>query len=150
VKQILALKDLISHAKFSAKKAGINAAESIGEVAKGSAKAASTLNPFVIASYAVSAIGIIASIRNALSASKSATGGAGGVSMPSIKSPSAAPNKAPDLNVIGSGSATANNIATVTNSIQRNNEQPLKAYVVESEVTSSQSLASKSRNSASM
>ena len=151
VKQILALKDLISHAKNSAAKAKINAAESIGEVAKGSSKAAATLNPFVIASYAATAIGIIASIRSALSASKSATKvGGGGLSMPSIKSPSAAPNKAPDLNVIGSGSATANNIATVTNSIQRNQERPLKAYVVESEVTSSQSLATKSRNSASM
>jgi hypothetical protein len=149
VKQILALKELVAQAKTSMAKAKMKASESMVDVAGGFGKAAATLQPWVIAGYAASAIGIVASITSALGNVQKATGGGGGVSMPSIKAPSSAPNKRPDLNVIGSGNATKDTMAKVTSSIERNQDRPLKAYVVESEVTSTQSLASKTRDSAS-
>jgi len=150
VKQILALKELVAQAKTSMAKAKIKAGESMVDVASGYAKSAATLQPWIIAGYAASAIGIVANITSALSNVKKQTKMGGGVSMPSIKAPSAAPNKSPELNVIGSGNATKDTMATVTNSIQRNQDRPLKAYVVESEVSEAQFLSGRSRKSASM
>ena len=58
-KQLLLAKELFMEAKNAILKAKIKVTESTGEVTKGFAKANATLNPAVIAGYAVSAAGII-------------------------------------------------------------------------------------------
>ena len=144
IKQTLAIKELIDDAKKAMKKAALNAAESTGEVAKGSAKATATLNPFIIASYAASAVGVIASIASAFSKSKAAVADVGGVS--SSSATVSAP-KAPSFNLIGNVSAGDNKIASA---IQNKNSVPLKAYVVSGEVSSAQELDRNVENTASI
>jgi hypothetical protein len=152
IKQALALKDLIETAKNAALKAKVKAAESIADVTGGSAKALSTLNPLVIAGYAASAIGIIASIRNAFKSTKSAAAaagasGGGSISTPNISTSSSFKSAQPSLNVIGRTDANANLVA---DTISQNQRTPLRAYVVSSDVSSQQSLDSKTRSTASM
>lgn len=129
IKQALAIKELIYAAKNALAKAAMNAAEGTGEVAKGAAKATATLNPFIIASYAVAAAGVVASIISAFSASKRAaaqagvSGGGGGIVSSEPKSPS--------FNLIGNVSAGENKIATA---IGERNSEVVKAYVVSDEI----------------
>ena len=143
IKQTLAIKELIDAAKKSMQKAALNAAESTGEVAKGTAKATATLNPFIIASYAASAVGVIASIASAFSKSKSAAADVGVASSAATVS---AP-KAPSFNLIGNASAGENKIASA---IETRNNVPLKAYVVSGEVSSAQELDRNVENTASI
>ena len=144
IKQTLAIKELIDDAKKAMKKAALNAATSTGEVAKGTAKATATLNPFIIASYAASAVGVIASIASAFSKSKAAVADVGGVS--SSSATVSAP-KAPSFNLIGNASAGENKIASA---IETRNNVPLKAYVVSGEVSSAQELDRNVENTASI
>lgn len=147
LKQALALKELIMTAKNSAKKAAITAAESGAEVAKGAAKAGATLNPFVIAAYAATAVGIVASIASAFKKTKDAVAQAGAVSVPSINTSSSAQSSQPNFNVIGQTDANANLIAS---SIARNQQTPLRAYVVSGDVSSEQELDNKTKSQASL
>ena len=144
IKQALGIKTLIDDAKNALKKAALNAAESTGEIAKGTAKATATLNPFIIASYAASAVGVIASIASAFSKSKAAVADVGGVSAggATISAP-----KAPSFNLIGNASAGENKIASA---IETKNNVPLKAYVVSGEVSSAQELDRNVENTASI
>jgi hypothetical protein len=140
-KQALIAKELISEARASITKAKIKAAEAGGEVAKGTAKAAATLNPLVIASWAVTAAGIIATISSAFKSSKQAAaeaGAAGGsVDAPSIPTSSPVAQQAPSFNVVGRTDAGSQLVAdTIQNA---NQNQTIRAYVVENDITESQS-----------
>ena len=148
-KQILLAKELVMEAKSSILKAKMKAAESTGEVAKGTAKAAATLNPFVIAGWAITAAGIISTIATAFKSSKdaaSAAGASGGGSAPSLGGGGAAP-QAPAFNVIGQTSAGDNMIA---DTINQANANPMRAYVVEGDISSSQELGRKANAMASV
>ena len=109
----------------------IKAAQSTGEVTKGFAKANATLNPFVIAGYAISAAGIISSIASAFKATKKASQAAGVSGGGSL---SAAP-QAPSFNVVGQQSAGEQAIGSRLEALQGGG---LKAYVVEEEITNAQ------------
>ena len=147
-KQILLAKELIMDiqstlitAKNSATKTVIKASEAGVDVAAGGAKAASAL-PFpanipLIIGYAAQAFGIIRSIKGAMSASKQATAaaGSGGGSVrleaPSVPSTSLPPN----FNTVG-----ASGTNQLADAIGGQSKQPIKTYVVASDVTTAQSL----------
>ena len=130
-KQLLLAKELFMTAKNAILEAKIKAAQSTGEVTKGFAKANATLNPFVIAGYAVSAAGIISSIASAFKATKKASQAAGVSGGGSL---SAAP-QAPSFNVVGQQSAGEQAIGSRLEALQQG---ALKAYVVEEEITNAQ------------
>lgn len=145
-KQILLAKELVMEAKSSILKAKLKAAEATAEVAKGTAKASATLNPFVIAGWAITAAGIISTIATAFKASKdaAAAAGAGGGGSVAGGEPT---TQAPAFNVIGQTSAGDNMIA---DSIMNANNKPIRAFVVEGDVSSSQELGRKANAVASI
>jgi len=142
-KQLLMAKELFNEAKNAILKAKIKAAESTGEVTKGFAKANATLNPVVIAGYAISAAGIISSIASAFKASKEAASAAGvsGGGLSNVQS------NAPTFNVVGQQSAGEQAIGSRLEALADN---PIKAYVVESEVTNAQQMSSQVESNASI
>jgi hypothetical protein len=136
-KQVLLAKELVMEAKSTIAKAKLKAAEAGGEVAKGTAKAAATLNPIVIAGWALTAAGIVATIASAFKASKQAAAeaGASGVSAPDLSSAKVNAPSAPAFNVIGRTDAGSQLVA---NAVQQSNSQPIKAFVVENEISAAQ------------
>ncbi len=142
VKQALALKELIMNAKNTLSKSTMNAAESGTDIAKGAGKAASSAPPpfnlLPIAMFAAQAVGIIASIRQAMQKSKqavaSAGGGAGGGST-TISAPPTASSAPPAFNVVGQGGSSQ-----LAEAIGGQESQPVQAYVVSNDVTSAQSM----------
>ena len=144
IKQLMALKEIqLSFTKMKAKagetKADIAMENAKGGVAiaTGSAKAVSTLNPFVIASYAVSAAAVIASMISAFSKGKSeiAKYGGGSISGGRGATASAVPSIPASFNIVGQ---TGTN--QLAQSIGAQESQPVKAYVVASDVSSAQSM----------
>jgi len=143
-KQLMMAKELFMKAKNAIIDAKIRAASSTGEVTKGFAKANATLNPVVIAGYAISAAGIISSIASAFKASKEASAAAGvsgGGSTPTVTT------QAPSFNVIGQQTAGEQAIGSRLDALAGG---ALKAYVVEGEVTSAQQLNNQVENAASL
>ena len=131
--------DLKSKAAKAAAIGNINSAEAGTELAKGAAKATATLNPLVIAAYAVSAAAVVASMVQAVKGVKKATAAyGGGGTAPSISVPStSAPvvSTPPSFNVVGASGV--NQLADV---IAGQNSKPMRAYVVASDVSTAQSL----------
>lgn len=136
LKAALKIKEILLEAGLLKAKAVADNAETAGEATKGGAKAMASGNPLKIA-LAVAAIAAITatSIRNmrrtkgaadkmAASVGGSAGGGGGGA-------------QAPSFNILGATSAGENLIAA---SVNNSNSKPIKAYVVDSEVTSTQDL----------
>ena len=147
-KQILLAKELVMEAKSSILKAKLKAAEAGAEVSKGTAKAAATLNPFVIAGWAITAAGIISTIATAFKASKDAASAAASGGGGSVSTGGGAPTpQAPAFNVIGQTSAGDNMIA---DTINQANANPMRAYVVEGDISSSQELGRKANAMASV
>lgn len=143
-KQLLMAKELFNEAKNAIMKAKIRAAESVGSVTAGTAKAAATLNPVVIAGYAITAAGIISSIASAFKSSKeaaSAAGVSGGGAAPTVAA------QAPSFNVVGQQSAGEQAIGSRLDALAGG---ALKAYVVEGEVTSAQQLSNQVEETASL
>lgn len=142
-KQALALKELIMNAKNTLSKSTMNAAESGTDLAKGSAKAASSAPPpfnlIPIAMFAAQAVGIIMSIRQAMQKSKqavaSAGGGAGGGGSASISAPAPVSSAPPAFNVVGAGGSSQ-----LAEAIGGQSQEPMRAYVVSNDVTSAQSM----------
>ncbi len=147
-KQALALKELIMNAKSTLGKASMNAAESGTDLAKGAGKAASSAPPpfnlIPIAIFAAQAIGIVASIKKAMTKTKSAvtaagagagagSGGGGGVSAPTATGGGG--SIPPAFNVIGGGGTNQ-----LAEAIGGQSQQPIRSYVVSGDVTSAQSL----------
>ena len=140
---IMDAKALIMKAKqamIEAKLKGANAGVEItGSVAKGANTAPPPYNiPFILAAIATG-IGIIASVKQAISATKSvasSVGGAGGGGGSSLQTPSAPPISAPPaFNVVGA--SDSNQLA---GAIASQSQTPIKTYVVASDVTTGQAL----------
>ena len=117
--------------------AAVTSAGASVDIAKGSAKAVSTLNPFVIASYAVSAAAVIASMISAFSKAKSAAAQMGGGSVIGGRgsSPAAAPSIPASFNIVGQSGTNQ-----LAQTIGSQKSQPIKAYVVAADVSSAQSM----------
>ena len=143
-KQLLLAKEMIMEVKatlFSAKnsatKVAVKSAEAGVDVSAGAAKAASAA-PFpanipLILGYAAQAVGIISAIKGAISASKQATKGLGGsVATPTVPTGTSTP---PAFNVVG-----ASDTNQLASAIGGQSQQPVKAYVVANDVTTSQSM----------
>ena len=143
LKQLMALKEIqLSFTKMKAKaaetvgEASMNAAVAGTEVAKGAGKAAATLNPFVIASYAVSAAAVIASMISAFSKAKGEAAKFGGGSVTGGRGMTAAvPSIPASFNIVGQGGTNQ-----LAQSIGAQESQPIKAYVVASDVSTAQSM----------
>tara|TARA_R110000764_G_scaffold9442_2_gene30387 strand:+ start:13288 stop:15072 length:1785 start_codon:yes stop_codon:yes gene_type:complete len=136
---ILSIKSTIAEAKAAALKANAKNAAAGVDIAAGSAKAVSAFAPPanipIIIGYAAQAVGIVSSIRNAMKAMKSATKGVGPTS-PDIRVPLAPTvSVPPDFNVVGA-SETSQLAGAIGNDVQ----QPIQAFVVSNDVTSSQEL----------
>lgn len=147
--KIMRAKDLADKAKKTAAKAALDGVESGTALAKGKAKAASTLNPVVIAAYAASAIGIAALVASSMKkAKKEAAKHGASVNVPTIGAPQGAESRPPvNLNVIGDTDAGSRLVA---NAIGRNNQKPIRAYVVSGDITNEQNLDNKTKSNASM
>ena len=144
IKQLMALKEIqLSFTKMKAKavetKADITLENAKGNVAiaTGAGKAAATLNPFVIASYAVSAAAVIASMISAFSKGKSEVEkyGGGSISGGRGATASAVPSIPASFNIVGQGGTNQ-----LAQSIGAQESQPIKAYVVASDVSTAQSM----------
>lgn len=134
LKQGLILREQILNAKATMSKILATAAESGVVSASGFMKAAAAapppLNVPLIATFAAQAAGIAMTIAAAVNSAKSKIGDVGGGSG-SISSPSAPPA----FNVVGE--APVNQLAQTINGQE---QRPVKAFVVSSDVTSAQSL----------
>jgi len=135
-KQALALKETIMDLKRITFKgaeavgqAGVSAAQNVAE----SSKIGFPQNIITIAAAIGQGIGIIKSVKSAVSKTKAkATGGGStGVSTPSA----ATPSQPPQFNIVGAGGT--NQLAEAIGSQEK---QPVKAYVVSNDVTTAQSM----------
>ena len=144
-KTALKIKEILLEAGLIKVKAGADQAETVAEAQKGGAKALGSGNPLKIA-LAVAAIGaVVATSIKSMKKTKSAAdkmaakaGGSAGGSE-SVSSPS--------FNVIGATSADGNLIAS---QVANANSKPVRAYVVESEMSSMQEAARKVKTVASI
>jgi actin-related protein len=136
-KQALALKETIMDLKRITFKgaeavgqAGVSAAQNVAE----SSKIGFPQNIITIAAAIGQGIGIIKSVKSAVSKTKAkATGGGStGVSTPSA---AATPSQPPQFNIVGAGGT--NQLAEAIGSQEK---QPVKAYVVSNDVTTAQSM----------
>lgn len=149
----LEIKSTVGKAKETAKRTAMIAAEGGAELAKGSAKAGATLNPLIIAGWAVTAIALAATLAKAVGKAKSVSssfgGGSTGGGAPVATAPTSLPqqNTAPEFNVIGRSDTGESRIEAAINKV---NSRPIKTYVVSSELTSQQSLDRRSEDSASL
>jgi hypothetical protein len=132
---ILSVKSTIMAAKESATKATLKAAEAGVDISAGAAKTVGAA-PFpanipLIIGYAATAVGIFSSIKSALSKVKGASSsGIGGSS-----TPSGSAQAAPAFNVVG-----ASQTNQLAQSIGQQQQQPIRTYVVSSDVSTAQSL----------
>ncbi len=138
---IMEMKGTLFSAKQSATKTVIKASEAGVDVSAGAAKAASAA-PFpanipLILGYAAQAVGIISAIRGAMRASKAATSQLGvSQSSKDIQAPSVSAGSIPPaFNVVG-----ASGTNQLADAIGGQSQQPVQAFVVSSEVTTSQEL----------
>ena len=137
-KQLLAAKELIQDAKKSitlATNAGIRSTVAVAEGAGQTAKIGFPQNIPMLIGYAAQAVGIISSIKSAISKTKGASagvvsgGGGGGISAPSV------PSAPPSFNIVGS--SDTNQLAEAIGSQE---QKPVKAYVTSNDVTTAQGL----------
>ena len=136
VKQALALQETLMDIKRITFKgveavgsAGVATAQNVAE----SSKIGFPQNLITIAGAIAQGIGIVKSVKSAVSKTKSKGGGAG-ASVPSIPTPSL-PSLPPAFNVVGS--SDTNQLA---DAIGGQSQQPVKAYVVSNDVTTAQSM----------
>ena len=144
------IKEQILAAQATMQRIIASAAESGVDGAKGFMKAASAAPPPanipLIAIFAAQAAGIAMSIKSAVSTAKSMIGSQGGVSggnMGSVSTPRTA--QAPAFNVVGA--APENQLAET---IEGQQQKPIKAFVVSSEVSNQQALDRKVETGASI
>lgn len=134
-----------AEASIDGGKAGVAVATGMAE----SAKVGFPANLLTIAAYAVQAVGLISAFKQSKKKLDATTNSAGGGSSTSTLSSVnfGGGSSAPSFNVLGQTSAGENMIA---NAIGSANSTPVRAYVVENEVTSAQQLARNAAISASM
>ena len=157
IKMAMQLKELVMKMKGEAQKlmivntaaaqetavAGAKVGVNLAEGASASSKVGFPWNIISIASYALQA----ASMIKAFSASKNKMAKVTGMSSGSVGAAASTPAQAPSFNVLGATSAGDNMIADV---IGNANNSPVRAYVVESEVASAQSLSRNANDIASI
>ena len=151
-KQVMLVKQLINDAKsqISTGTKAVNESvttgagagtEVAGSIAKGTNTAPPPLNvPFILSAVATG-IGVMASVKSAIKATKSAAKGAGRP-IPAMATPSAAISAAPTLDPIipdaqGVGGGGVNQLAEA---LGGQTQPPIQAFVVSNDVTSAQSL----------
>ena len=140
VKQGLALKETIMDLKRITFKgieavgsAGVATAQNVAE----SSKIGFPQNIITIAGAIAQGVGIIKSVKNAVSKTKAAASASASASVPSITSPSppAAVSQAPSFNIVG-----ASETSQLANVINTQENLPVQAYVVSQDITTAQSL----------
>jgi len=136
VKQALALQETLMDIKRITFKgieavgsAGVSTAQNVAE----SSKIGFPQNLITIAGAIAQGIGIVKSVKSAVSKTKAKAGGAS-ASAPSISTPSI-PSLPPSFNVVGS--SDTNQLA---DAIGGQSQQPTRAYVVSNDVTTAQSM----------
>ena len=142
IKQLMVLEqmkldilELSSKANKTVAIASLNAAESGTSVSKGFGAAIATLNPVVVAGYALSAGLVVASMIKAVKKAKSTASQFGGGVSSSVSAPSLPAVSAPDFNIVGQSGANQ-----LAESIGSQEKKPLKAYVVSGDVTTAQAM----------
>ena len=138
VKQGLALKEMIMEAKKTITFASVAAAKSSVAIAEGTAQTAKVGFPQnipLLIGYFAQAAGIISSIRSATRLAKSTASsfGGGGGSVAAVSAPSVP--RIPEFNTVG-----ASGTNQLADAIGSQSKQPIKTYVVASDVTTAQSL----------
>jgi hypothetical protein len=145
-KQAMMIQEQVMAAKVTLQKILQKSEEGSVDLAVGGAKAAASAPPpanlINIAIFAAQAAGIISSIKSAVNAAKSTVGGSAGGGG-SISAPSTP--QAPAFNVVGA--APENQLAQV---IGDQEQKPVKAFVVSSEVSNQQALDRKVETGASI
>ena len=141
-KQLIAGQEMIQNAKTALQKIAVDTAGAGASTATGFAqtlKAGFPQNVPLLIAYAAQAVGIGASIKQAVSKAKSGLGPeAGGVNIPSISTPSApavATPQAPAFNIVGA--SETNQLAEAIGGQQ---QQPVKAFVVSNDISTAQEL----------
>jgi hypothetical protein len=141
-KQLIAGQEMIQNAKTALQKIAVDTAGAGASTATGFAqtlKAGFPQNVPLLIAYAAQAVGIGASIKQAVSKAKSGLGPeAGGVNIPSITTPSApavATPQAPAFNIVGA--SETNQLAEAIGGQQ---QQPVKAFVVSNDISTAQEL----------
>jgi hypothetical protein len=136
VKQALALQETLMDIKRITFKgveavgsAGVATAQNVAE----SSKIGFPQNLITIAGAIAQGIGIVKSVKSAVSKTK-AKGGGAGASVPSIPTPSL-PSLPPAFNVVG-----ASGTSQLADAIGGQSQQPTRAYVVSNDVTTAQSM----------
>jgi hypothetical protein len=136
---VLSIKSTIMAAKESTTKSVLKASEAGVDIAAGAGKTAAAapfpVNIPLILGYAATAIGIIGSVKSALSKQKSVAsqfGGGGGGGIESFKTPQA---QSPSFNVVGQSGTNQ-----LAESIGGQSKEPIKAYVVSKDMSSQQEL----------
>ena len=139
VKQALALQETLMDIKRITFKgieavgsAGVSTAQNVAE----SSKIGFPQNLITIAGAIAQGIGIVKSVKSAVSKTKAKAGGAS-ASAPSIPTPSipSIPTLPPAFNVVG-----ASNTNQLADAIGGQSQQPTRAYVVSDDVTTAQSM----------
>ena len=138
-KQAMLVKEQIAEAKATLQRITLRASEAGVDVAKGAASTAKVgfpQNVPLLIAFAAQAAGIIASVKSAVNAAK---GNAPDISEPPII------RQAPSFNVVGS--APENQLAQT---IEGQQQKPIKAFVVSNEVSNQQALDRQIENTASI
>jgi len=138
IKQGLALQETIMDLKRITFKgveavgsAGVSTAQNVAE----SSKIGFPQNIITIASAITQGIGIMSSVKKAVSKTKAKAGSSAAASVPSISTPSVPTSLPPSFNVVG-----ATETSVLSDAVAGQTKEPVKAYVVSNDVTTAQSL----------
>ena len=138
-----ALQEMIINANKALQNAALAGAEAGADVSKGFAstlKAGFPQNIPLLIGYGVQAAAILTTLRNSLKTTKEVASNAGGtgsvaVRTPNIHSPNAGGASPASFNVVGQGGGNQ-----IADAISKQNERPIRTYVVAGDVSSAQSL----------
>ena len=138
-KQIMNIQETIAEAKKTIVFSSLASARTSVATAEGVAQTAKVGFPQnipLLIGYAAQAIGIIGSVKSAISSAKSVASGLGGSGrVASIQAPSTPAATAPSFNIVGQSGTNQ-----LAESIGSQEKKPLKAYVVSGDVTTAQAM----------
>jgi len=138
-KQIMNIQETIAEAKKTIVFSSLASARTSVATAEGVAQTAKVGFPQnipLLIGYAAQAIGIIGSVKSAISSAKSVASGLGGSGrVASIQAPSTPAATAPSFNIVGQSGTNQ-----LAESIGSQEKKPLKAYVVSADVTTAQAM----------
>lgn len=152
VKQVMLLKEILMNGKATIAKVKLKASEAAVDFEAGKTKTLASA-PFpwnlgLLGGFIVSALPSIIAMRSAMKNVKGSGGGSLSVNTSIPSSGGSTPQiQAPSFNVLGRTSAGENMLA---GAIGNANQRPVKAFVVEQEITSAQSMARNAAVSASI